>query len=152
MIFMRLFLLFLFSSSLLLPASLLFGQETDSSHQQKYYLNQALKEKYLKKSENKKQAAQILVISGTALTIGGVFVAADKSDNFWSALGNLLLGGFMVSVGIISDLVSIPFFIRSATLKKKAASISLTPEKVSMPGMTTGKEMYVPSVSVKIPL
>jgi hypothetical protein len=130
-----------------------FGQDADSSiSPKKPFMNESVKEKYLKKSENKKQAAQILLISGTALTIGGVFVASNKSDNFFITLGNVLIGGFMMTVGIISDLVSIPFFIRSATLKKKAATISLTPEKINMPAATSGKELYVPSVSVKIPL
>jgi hypothetical protein len=130
-----------------------FSQDTDSSiFQKQQSMNASVKENYLKKSERKKQAAQILLISGTALTIGGVFVASGKTDNFWSALGNLIIGGFMVSVGIISDLVSIPFFIRSSALKKKAASISLAPDKINIPGMTRGKEIYVPSVSVKIPL
>lgn len=108
------------------------------------------REYFLKKSENKKITGQILLVGGTALTIGGVFVAAHKTDNFWIQLGNLLLGGTLIGAGITSGLISIPFFISSSKFKKRAAAVTITNIPLQQPELMNGCSGMLPSVTVGI--
>ena len=111
--------------------------------------NKAEREYYLKKSHNKSTTAQVLLVGGTALIVGGVFIAKPKGDNFMADLLSLLLGGVIISAGIIADIVSIPFFISASKYKRKAAAVSVLPSvmPVGKAGLGLG---FVPSVAVSI--
>ena len=84
---------------------------------------QRTKEYYFEKSKRKKTTAWILLGAGTAMAIGGA-IGFDNSWDKSSEYTKTDIFGFITLAGIISDLVSIPFFISSAKNKKKALSIT----------------------------
>jgi len=81
------------------------------------------KELHLKKSKNQKTTAWILLGGGTAMIIGGA-IGFDDSWDKSSEYTKTDIFGFITLAGIISDLVSIPFFISSAKHREIAISRS----------------------------
>ncbi len=82
---------------------------------------------YLRKSINKKKTGNILLISGGGLILTGIVVSASGDQNTNEFLPrNLLIGGSLLSVGILSALTSIPFYISANHNKKKYLQISPT--------------------------
>lgn len=77
---------------------------------------------YLQKSKNQKTTAWVLLISGTAMTIGGA-LAFDKNydESSYSATD---ISGIIMLAGVVADLVSIYYFVRAGQNKRKAASLS----------------------------
>jgi hypothetical protein len=78
------------------------------------------REDYLRRSKRQKTTAWILLGTGIALMVSG-FIAASAQDEGVDA-GIALI--FITGPGIISSLVSIPFFIASARNKRKAMNVS----------------------------
>lgn len=71
------------------------------------------KDYYLQKSKNQKKTGWIILAGGTTIgVIGGISLSQmdfwSSDDSAYDAAGMLLFGG------IVTDLVSIPFFISSA--------------------------------------
>jgi len=73
-------------------------------------------EYYLSKSKRQKNAAWILLGSGMALICGGIIVAAHQRDAEYAGVALVLVSG----PGLVTSLVSIPFFIGSGHNKKRA--------------------------------
>ena len=78
-------------------------------------------EYYEKSSKNKKTAAWIILGSGVALFAGGIIVASQHNDEAAEAAVPLV---FMSGTGIVTSLVSIPFFISAGSNKRKAMNLS----------------------------
>jgi hypothetical protein len=99
-------------------ASNLFSQQpqTDS-------VQYGSKDYYLQKSKRQKSGALVLLIGGTALMGVGLLIADSKNADF----GQTGTGAFMIAVGFLADVGSIPLFIASSKNKKRAmkASVSL---------------------------
>lgn len=77
---------------------------------------------YLQKSKNQKTTAWVLLISGTAMAIGGA-VTFDKNYDE-SSNSSTDISGIIMLAGVVADLVSIYFFVRAGQNKRKAASLS----------------------------
>ena len=74
------------------------------------------KEYYITKSKRQKNTAWILLGSGIALIGSGIILAAHQKEPEVGAVAFVLVGG----PGIVTSLVSIPFFIASGSSKRKA--------------------------------
>lgn len=109
------------------------------------------KESYLNKSKNQRKVAWILLGAGTALAVvGGIGFDStwDDSDSY----STTDIFGFVLTAGIIADLVSIPFFISSHHNKKHASTLSFGNQSITSP---SGKSMYqriYPSLTFKFDL
>ncbi len=81
---------------------------------------------YLKKSIKKRKAGNVLALTGGGLVLTGlVFSALGPDDNQYLPT-NVVVGGSMITLGILSALTSIPFYISSNHNKKKYLEISPT--------------------------
>lgn len=90
------------------------GQEAVEQYQAKDY--------YLQKSKNQNTAAWVLLISGTAMAIGGGIGFNNNYDE--SSYTATDISGMIMVAGVVADLASIPFFISAGKNKRKAASLS----------------------------
>ena len=89
-----------------------------------------LKEEYLKRSKRQKRTAWILLGTGVALIGTGIAVAAaHDEDAIVAGVSLVFIGG----PGLITSLISIPFFIASARSKRKAEAISSSVELLQSP-------------------
>jgi hypothetical protein len=122
-------------------------------------LNQTLKTKefYLHRARNQKTAAWILLVGGTAMATGGYFVAANNFYlfNFNNAdtssedlFLNISAAGILL--GIVADLVSIPFFISAHHNKKLASNISLGNQNSYLPLINSNSLSAIPTLTFKI--
>jgi hypothetical protein len=82
------------------------------SHTQEYYL---------RKSKRQKTTAWILLGSGVTLITSGIIIAANQEEAGIEAAIPLV---FISGPGIVTSLVSIPFFISSSHNKKRAGALS----------------------------
>jgi len=89
------------------------------------------KDDYLQKSKKQKTTGWILFIGGTTMAVIGGLVFSDNFD--YSSNVATDASGYLVLGGLFVDLLSIPFFISSAKNNRKAASISLNTQKLSLP-------------------
>lgn len=87
------------------------------------------KDYYLQKSKKQETAGWVLLGAGGAMGIGGVLIAN---------LGDLLsadfeAGAILLSMGVVSGLASIPFFIGSVSNYRKTARLSFIPQNYMYP-------------------
>ncbi|MFC6267690.1 hypothetical protein [Frigoriflavimonas asaccharolytica] len=97
---------------LLLP-TFIFSQQNNNSEA----------ENYLKKSNSKRKTANILAISGGGLLLTGIVVSASNQHNQEFLPTNLVVGGSLITLGVLSALTSIPFYISSNHNTKKYLKI-----------------------------
>jgi len=115
------------SAILLTIMTNLFCQQVDS-------LKSIVKADYLRKSNNQKTAAWVMLGGGLAMAIAGTIIydracnKAAEEDPFGTVLSagtNVNpTGGIIATVGVLAVVGSIPFFIASGKNKKKARSMS----------------------------
>jgi len=89
------------------------------------------KDAYLQKSKKQKTTGWVLFTGGTTMALIGGLVFSDNFDYGSDAATDS--SGYLVLGGVFVDLLSIPFFISSAKNARKAASISLNTQKLSLP-------------------
>lgn len=106
------------------------------------------KDMYLQRSKNQNTTGWVLLISGTAMAIGGG-IAFDKSyeKDFYTAPD---IYGIIMLAGVVADLVSIPFFIKAGINKRKAASFSFNMQNILPYHENSITASPVPSISVRI--
>lgn len=85
---------------------------------------------YLRKSKRQKTTGWILLGSGVTLITSGILIASHEEGGVEAAIPFVFISG----PGIVSSLVSIPFFISSAHNKKRAAALSPTVDLQQAPG------------------
>jgi hypothetical protein len=78
------------------------------------------REYYLKRSKRQKNTAWIILGSGIALIGSGIAIAAHQKEPEYAAVALVLVSG----PGIVTSLVSIPFFIASGRSKRNAMNIN----------------------------
>jgi hypothetical protein len=76
---------------------------------------------YLKKSRRQKTTAWILLGTGSALIVAGIAAAYSVDDDPISAAVSLV---FLSGPGIVTSLISIPFFVASGRNKRRALAAS----------------------------
>jgi hypothetical protein len=89
------------------------------------------KDDYLQKSKNQQTAGFILLACGTTLAVVGAISFNHNYDYASNSAADI--SGFLMLGGIVTDLVSIPFFISSAKNARKAATISFNNQKILFP-------------------
>jgi hypothetical protein len=103
---------------------------------------------YLQKSKNQKTTAWILLVSGTAMAIGGG-IAFDKTydDSSYTATD---ISGIIMVAGVGADLASIYFFVKAGQNKRKAASLAINMQNY-LPNHENSVILYpVPSMTLRI--
>lgn len=108
------------------------------------------KDYYLQKSKNQKKAGWILLAGGTMLAVGGAMSFNDS----WSASSNSAtdISGFIMLAGLVSDIVSIPFFISASNNKKKALSVAIICKKILNPGQKAFASNTQPTLTLRLGL
>jgi len=79
--------------------------------------------RYLQKSLRQKKTANVLMITGGVLIISGMItISTDNKKGFISS--EQLVGGSLITLGAVSALTSIPFYISAGSNKSKSRKIS----------------------------
>jgi hypothetical protein len=78
------------------------------------------REYYVSKSKRQKNTAWIILGSGIALIGSGIVIASHQREPEYAAVALVLVSG----PGIVTSLVSIPFFVASGRSKRKAMNIN----------------------------
>lgn len=117
---------------------------------------------YLTKSQHLKTAAWIMLGGGLGFTAGGVILIASDShtynnNNYYNdnaLTTQQIVGAVFVYIGVLSSLGSIPLFVVSRVMYKKAmrASAFLEIEKVQPSGVSAIPLQPFPALGVKINL
>ena len=89
------------------------------------------KDYYLKKSKTQKKVAWILLTGGTIMAVAGAISFSESWDS--DSYTTTDISGFIMLAGIVSDIVSIPFFISSAKNKRRALSVAISNQKIFVP-------------------
>ena len=118
----------------------IYGQEAVAQNQ--------TKDMYLQKSKNQKTAAWVLLISGTAMAIGGGIAFDNSYDD--SSNTSTDIYGIIAVAGVVADLASIPFFISAGKNKRKAASLSFNMQNYLPYPENLITSNPVPSISLRI--
>ena len=79
---------------------------------------------YLKKSISKKKTANVLLFTGGGLLLTGVIVASTAEENGGFFIPETHLAGLgIATLGVLSSLTSIPFYISASHHKNKSLKI-----------------------------
>ena len=82
---------------------------------------------YLRKANNKRKTGNVLLITGSGLFLTGFVIASTgKNDKSWFISERELAGASLSSLGIISALTSVPFYISAHHNRKKSLNVSPT--------------------------
>jgi hypothetical protein len=118
-----------------------------------------ISDEYMVKSQHLKTAAWILLGSGIGMTAGGIIlIASDSHINNYSYDNTLssqeIAGAVLVYAGVLSSLGSIPLFIVSRVMHKRAVSASgfLEMEKAPSLGIAGLPVQPFPALGIKINL
>ena len=125
--------------ALLLVSSVLVGQTKEFS-----------KDYFLQKSKKQKTAAWILLGGGTAMAVGG-FATFDSSWDSGSA-STTDIAGIIGTVGFLTGLASIPYFISAGKNKKTAMSITFDYKPIYLSGDNLVSTKAHPTLTLKIKL
>ena len=81
--------------------------------------------RYLQKSNSKRKTANVLLISGSGLLLTGVVVANSGSSNkgILNFSGTQLAGFGISTLGVLTALSSVPFYISAGHNKSKSRKI-----------------------------
>tara|TARA_R110000796_G_scaffold1336_2_gene5356 strand:- start:72724 stop:73125 length:402 start_codon:yes stop_codon:yes gene_type:complete len=125
--------------ALLLVSSVLVGQTKEFS-----------KDYFLQKSKKQKTAAWILLGGGTAMAVGG-FATFDSSWDSGSA-STTDIAGIIGTVGFLTGLASIPYFISAGKNKKTAMSITFDYKPIYLSGDNLVSTKAHPTLTLRIKL
>ena len=125
--------------ALLLVSSVLVGQTKEFS-----------KDYFLQKSKKQKTAAWILLGGGTAIAVGG-FATFDSSWDSGSA-STTDIAGIIGTVGFLTGLASIPYFISAGKNKKTAMSITFDYKPIYLSGDNLVSTKAHPTLTLRIKL
>ncbi|ASO03540.1 hypothetical protein [Arenibacter algicola] len=125
--------------ALLLVSSVLVGQTKEFS-----------KDYFLQKSKKQKTTAWILLGGGTAIAVGG-FATFDSSWDSGSA-NTTDIAGVIGTVGFLTGLASIPYFISAGKNKKTAMSITFDYKPIYLSGDNLVSTKAHPTLTLRIKL
>lgn len=100
---------------------------------------------YLHKSKVKKTIGYSFLGAGVLLITTGVIIGKVKETELFAGKGDEFLG-------IISTLVSIPFFLSSTNNKRKAMSVSINAQKTRLFLQNDNVQSSQPTITIKINL
>ena len=109
------------------------------------------KEAYLQKSKEQRNTGWVFLAIGTTMATVGA-IGFGQGDLLSSSSNNMDSYGFLMVLGVVVDLASIPFFISAGYNARKAASISINNQKILIPQQNTISAKYQPALTLKINL
>jgi hypothetical protein len=120
--------------------------------QQKEPVQPYTKQGYLQKSKNQKTVGWVLLGVGTAMLVTGILVgsSAEPGEGIMETSTGEDIGIALLVGGLVTDLISIPFFISSANNARKAATLSFNNQKIPVPRVHSIAAKTQPSVTLKI--
>lgn len=81
---------------------------------------------YLQKSNTKRKTANALLITGGGLMLTGILVGSSgNQNNTWFFSPNQIAGAGIFTLGVLSSLVSVPFYLSAHHNKNQ--SLKITP-------------------------
>lgn len=83
---------------------------------------------YFQKSNSKRKTGNALLITGGGLILTGFLVASSGNNGGYFFSPNQIAGAGILSLGVLSALVSVPFYISAHHNKNKYLRISPTAE------------------------
>ncbi|ROI09072.1 hypothetical protein EGI11_06565 [Chryseobacterium sp. H3056] len=98
---------------------------------------------YLKKSLKQKRTANILAITGGALFLSGAIITGSDQNDFLISQQQFL-GLAISAAGIISGLISVPFYV--AASKNKSISRRMSPAAGSF--KTNGEHYFTAGIKI----
>lgn len=115
---------------------------TDSMH---------AKDRYTIKAKNQQSAAWTLFGFGTGMIGGGVLIAATPSSDYNNEVESALSGIFLITGGIILDLVSIPFFVGASNNRQHAKEVTTSLKLEELPSVVGNSvgQTAVPSLAIQ---
>ena len=125
--------------ALLLVSSVLVGQTKEFS-----------KDYFLQKSKKQKTAAWILLGGGTALAAGGFAIFDPSWDSGSDSTTDI--AGVIGTVGFLTGLASIPYFISAGKNKKTAMSITFDYKPIYLSGDNLVSTKAHPTLTLRIKL
>jgi hypothetical protein len=99
---------------------------------------------YLEESKIAKQTAWVLLGAGTAVMVIGAVGFSETFSLEGSGENNGY--GFLFLAGSISDVVSIPYFIKASNYRNLAGELSLGPEKWHLVGCSSFAYQTIPAI------
>lgn len=125
-----------------------FAQLNDSTYRQ------TVKNEFLKKSRNQRTTGFILLGSGAALIMTGVLMVNNSNDDILNP-GNWVDAGAGVgitTIGGLSAIASVPFFIMSANNSKKARQMSagVKMEKLYRDKIKPSDPQFFPAITARL--
>jgi len=124
-----------------------FGQTDTSFANTDLSKMETQKDIYLRKSRGQKTAGFVILGIGTATFITGVIIMGNAE--------NLILdpefydGAGLMTLGVLIDLGSIPFFISSSKNKRRAMTMALINETIPKEMIAHVKQYSIPALSVR---
>jgi hypothetical protein len=111
---------------------------------------------YLNKSKHQQTAAWVLLGVGSTMTLVGFIglnsLTTSSTDKGWSRVDKLFSSFGFLFIGVVTDLVSIPFFISASHNKNKAAALSFSNQIIYSPLDKSYSQNVVPSLTLRIKL
>ena len=107
---------------------------------------------YLKKSDNQKKAAKILLVGGMVVSVVGLAIALDNVGNILNPdqPDNGKIADVLGYSGLVIAAASIPLFVASSKNEKKAVSMSFKNQLVPQFQGVGFVHRVVPSLHLKI--
>lgn len=123
-----------------------YAQLNDSTYRE------SVKKEYLRKSRNQRTTGFILLGVGAGLALTGAIIFNSSKDDIDQVLVETTSGAGLVTVGMISGVASIPFFIMSASNNKKAKTLSagISFEKIMNNEARVPYPDYYPALTARI--
>jgi hypothetical protein len=117
------------------------------------YYDSLTKEGYLTKSKNQKTTAWVLLGGGIVLgTVGGIILSQNTFHPLGGDNSGFAGGSVLLTVGVLSTLGSILFFISSSHNARRAAEISFKNQEISIPHSNNVFAKTQPAFTLKINL
>jgi hypothetical protein len=113
---------------------------------------QTVKNDFLRKSKNQRNTGIILLSAGAALTITGMIMINSIEDSNPEEWGEAWTGAGIFTIGALSAVASIPFFIASGNNKKKAnkMTVGINMEKMMLNKVRMPYPQQFPALTARL--
>lgn len=104
---------------------------------------------YLEKSNRQRKTGNVLLITGGTLILSGVIVGVtgNKNRSFIISQSDIA-GASLVTLGLLSGLTSVPFYISANSNKKK--SLKISPSTAFIPVHSMNSQQIYPVVGINL--
>ncbi len=112
------------------------------------------KDFYSGRSKHLRNSAWVLAGTGAVAATAGILIIHNNqtAEDLTTAISNVIGGVVLTAAGIAALSTSIPLFIISGALKRKAARLSFNPQKTSIPVQNSFVSRMQPALTLSIRL